>query len=92
MSRLPSVGFPLSSVPTHPLLIIDYARLTSPEISAADEESAKLFDACTSLGFFYLKNHPIDYEPLFEICQKVFELPEEEKARFDVGLSNSSFG
>ena len=51
-SRLPSIPFP-DDVPTHPLLVVSYplllAHLSHPT-QETTAESAKLFDACTSLG------------------------------------------
>lgn len=64
-SRLPSVPFP-ESTPTHPLLVIDYAKLTANDAA----ESARLFHAATTLGFWYLKNHGVDYEDLFDVGEK----------------------
>ncbi|CED84981.1 Iron/ascorbate family oxidoreductases [Phaffia rhodozyma] len=91
-NRLPEVPFPASSTNTHDLPIIDHARLTSSDSKVASVESDKLFRACTSLGFFYLGNHGINYEPLMDICEQIFALDGEEKAKSDVGLTDSSFG
>lgn len=87
--RLPSVAFP-ADVPTAPLRIVDYARLVAPSTAAA--ESAALFQSATELGFFYLANTALDYEPLKDACTAVFALPEQEKELYDVGRLGTSFG
>ncbi|KAK4699999.1 hypothetical protein P7C70_g6253, partial [Phenoliferia sp. Uapishka_3] len=52
----------------------------------------KLFQACTSLGFFYLKNHGVDPEPVFEMGQDTFALPMEELMKFEQGDTGMSAG
>ncbi|KAL7410030.1 Clavaminate synthase-like protein [Mrakia frigida] len=93
-SRLPSFPFP-PSTSTHPLLVVDYSLLTlSPTTPVSKAESDKLFHACTTLGFFYLKNHGLreQFNSLFDVCEEVFALEEEEKKKYDVGVSGNSFG
>jgi len=93
-SRLPSVPFP-SSTSTHPLFVVDYALLTlSPPTPESTAESDKLFRACTTLGFFYLKNHGLGkkFADLLDVVEEVFALSDEEKKKYDVGVSGNSFG
>lgn len=94
-TRLPSVPFP-ESTPTHPLLVVDYALLVSslPDSPQAKAESDKLFHACTTLGFFYIKNHGLGdlFDGVFDVCEEVFQLDEIIKGRYDVGVSGNSFG
>jgi len=93
-SRLPSVPFP-PSTSTHPLLVVDYSLLAlSPTTPESKAESEKLFHACTTLGFFYLKNHGLgeSFDSLFDVCEEVFALSDEEKKKYDVGVSGNSFG
>lgn len=86
-TRLPSVPFP-EGISSAPLRVIDYASLLAHD----PVESKKLYQCAVDLGFFYLKNHGLDYEPLKDIMEEVFELPEEEKAKYDVALTDTTFG
>ncbi|ESK91153.1 2og-fe oxygenase [Moniliophthora roreri MCA 2997] len=89
MPTLELPPFP-TDVPTHPLLIIDYALL-----KAGDEtEISRLWSAATSLGFWYLKNHGADEEvnEMFEMGHETMALPLEEKMKFEQGDTGVSFG
>lgn len=68
------------------LEIIHFNRL-----QAGDEaESAKLFKACTGQGFFYLDLQDVDpailesIEQVYQLDEDLYNLPDEEKLRFDV--------
>ncbi|TBU22681.1 Clavaminate synthase-like protein [Dichomitus squalens] len=77
-------------VPTHPLLIIDYALL-----EAGDEgEIDRLWQAATELGFWYLKNHGLDAEvnAMFDLGAQTFALPSEDKVPYSYQEDGSSFG
>ncbi|KAJ8517183.1 hypothetical protein ONZ45_g5593 [Pleurotus djamor] len=79
-----------ADVPTHPLLVINYAL-----IKAGDEaELNRLWEAGTSLGFWYLSNHGTDeeVEGMFEMGRKTMDLPLDEKLEFEQGDSGRSFG
>jgi len=76
------------TVKTHPLLVIDYAKIKAHDEAEIDE----LWKACTSLGFFYLKNHGCDPEPMFNMGAETFALPLEEKLKFEQGDGGMSFG
>ncbi|KAL1740764.1 hypothetical protein HDZ31DRAFT_46855 [Schizophyllum fasciatum] len=79
-----------ADVPTHPLLVVDYAR-----VKAGDEaEIDRLWEAATSLGFWYLKNHGAEAEVggMFRMGEDVMRLPLEEKMKFEQGDSGNSFG
>ncbi|KAF8839129.1 Clavaminate synthase-like protein [Paxillus ammoniavirescens] len=70
-------------VPTHPLLIIDFEL-----IKAGDPvEIGRLWEAATTLGFWYLKNHGVDKEvnAMFDMGAETMALPLEEKMKFDIG-------
>lgn len=88
-SKMPSVDikYPRTDFPEdlecHPLLVVDFAK-----VKAGDEaEIDQLYNACTNLGFFYLKNHGIDdlTEPMFEMGKSTFSLPAEELLPFEQG-------
>jgi isopenicillin N synthase-like dioxygenase len=50
-------------VPTHPLLVVDYEAVAAGDKDAIDT----LYTACASIGFFYLKNHGVQPEPMFAV-------------------------
>ncbi|KIJ11356.1 hypothetical protein PAXINDRAFT_84650 [Paxillus involutus ATCC 200175] len=82
-------AFP-TDVPTHPLLIIDFEL-----IKAGDPvEIERLWEAATTLGFWYLKNHGADKEvnAMFDMGAETMALPLEEKMRFDIGDEGQSCG
>lgn len=75
-------------LPTHPLLIVDYQAVKAGEQEAIDT----LYQACSNLGFFYLKNHGVDPEPVFEVGEDTFALPLDELMEFEQGDSGRSAG
>ncbi|THV06486.1 Clavaminate synthase-like protein [Dendrothele bispora CBS 962.96] len=77
-------------VPTHPLLVVDYNLLKIRD----QNEINRLWEAATSLGFWYLKNHGTDEEvnDLFDLGEETMELPLEEKMKYEQGDAGSSFG
>ena len=80
--KYPRTDFP-EDLECHPLLVVDFAK-----VKAGDEaEIDQLYNACTNLGFFYLKNHGIDdlTEPMFEMGKSTFSLPAEELLPFEQG-------
>jgi isopenicillin N synthase-like dioxygenase len=85
--RLPAIPFP-SDVKTAPLRIVDYPSLVADDPAAC----AALLASATELGFFYLRDTGLDYEPLKDACAAVFDLAEAEKRAFDVGKLGTSFG
>lgn len=87
------------NVPTAPLLRISLARLVAND--AAEEE--RLWRACCDLGFFYLDcrdsssnnlgNNLVDNaNKLFDLGDRVFSLPVEEKQKYDMMGENSYYG
>ncbi|KAI0922248.1 hypothetical protein AcW2_006995 [Taiwanofungus camphoratus] len=84
-----SPPFP-DDVPTHPLLVVDYALLKSGN----EVEITTLWKAATQLGFWYLKNHGADDEvnEMFDMGAETMALPLEEKMRFEQGDEGISFG
>lgn len=83
----PAPAFP-DHVKTAPLLVLDYALLQKKD----EQECARLFDACTQLGFFYLKNAKLDATSMFESAQTFFECPVSDKLVYDMGTSGNYFG
>ncbi|KAJ3967093.1 Clavaminate synthase-like protein [Lentinula raphanica] len=71
-------SFP-EGIPTHPLEIINYKLL----LANVKPEVERLWHACKTLGFFYLSEHGIQPEEVFEIGRKSLRnLPFEEKLKF----------
>ncbi|GAA5852360.1 hypothetical protein JCM9279_001174 [Rhodotorula babjevae] len=88
-SVYPRTDFP-EDLECHPLLVVDYAK-----VAAGDEQEIdQLYQACTALGFFYLKHHGVEdlTEPMFAMGKATFELPDDELMPFEQGDSGMSAG
>jgi len=89
---MPALSFPPfpEDVPTHPLLIIDFALLKERD----PQEIDRLWEAATKLGFWYLKNHGAEEEArrMFDLGEEAMALPLEEKMKFEQGNSGISSG
>ncbi len=62
--------------------LIDIAGIFSPDISERKKVATQLYDACTRVGFFYIKNHGISEESIdavFDWGKEFFALPFDEK-------------
>ncbi|KAF8839135.1 Clavaminate synthase-like protein [Paxillus ammoniavirescens] len=89
---MPGTTFPPfpTDVRTHPLLIIDFEL-----IKAGDPvEIERLWEAATTLGFWYLKNHGAGEEvnAMFDMGAETMALPFEEKLKFEQGDEGQSCG
>lgn len=94
-----SSPFP-DNVPTAPLLRVSLAKL----ITGDAEEEERCWKACQELGFFYLdlcRSHDdvqfmdgllVSADRLFGTMKQFFELPMEEKVRYDFKEKGSYFG
>jgi len=69
-----------NNVPTHPLVVIDLDLLKAGDASEID----RLWEAATSIGFWYVKNHGTDKEAddMFDVGAEFMALPLEEKMKF----------
>lgn len=91
------------TVPTAPLLRISLQKLLQHDV----EEEDRFWSACCDLGFFYLDlrtssdhvNGDVDGEgllrdadALFEVAREFFDLPVEEKVKYDFSEERSYFG
>ncbi|KAF7967846.1 hypothetical protein HWV62_32888 [Athelia sp. TMB] len=89
---MPSATLPPfpDDVPTHPLLIVDYALIKTNDKAEID----KLWKAATELGFWYLKNHGVDHEAneMFDMGVETMKAPMSEKMQFEQGDDGMSFG
>ncbi|KAI9368473.1 hypothetical protein BJX61DRAFT_537242 [Aspergillus egyptiacus] len=83
-------------VPTAPLLRLSLQKLLTSE----DAETQRLSKACEELGFFYLDLRDagplsqilFDADRLFQAGVDLFELPLDEKKRYDFSAQKSYFG
>lgn len=89
-------SFP-DNVPRAPLLRISLAKLLLNDT----DECERCWRACCELGFFYLDLHTEDgtgeallqdVGQLFEVMKDFFELPVEEKTKYDLADQGSYFG
>ncbi|KAI0368888.1 Clavaminate synthase-like protein [Pilatotrama ljubarskyi] len=82
-------SFP-TDVPTHPLLIVDYELLRAGD----GNQLAKLWHAATHLGFWYLRNHGVEWEvdAMFDLGAETLALPLSEKMKYEQGDDGDSFG
>ncbi|KAG0154134.1 hypothetical protein PDIDSM_1514 [Penicillium digitatum] len=72
------------------LPIIDLSTLDSPNVNERQKLAQSLCDACTQVGFFYIKNHGIPEDKINGIhcfAKRLFDLPEEQKMKFYIGNS-----
>lgn len=83
-------------VPTAPLL-----RLSLGKLLAGDAvEIERLYKASVDIGFFYLNLQDCEHgrsllgdaDDLFQVGERLFELPLEEKQKYDFSSKNSYFG
>ena len=78
----------VESIPSVPLLVIDYNLL----VQGHPAEVARLFQASTELGFFYLKvGDEIDPDPLFTVAENLFELTLVTKMRYAMDGKNGAY-
>lgn len=85
-----------NDVPTAPLLRISLNKLMNND----PDESSHLFTACKDLGFFYLdlsgtpQGQSIleDADKLFDVGKELYDLPLEEKQRYNVSVQTSFMG
>ena len=75
-------------VPTANIVTVDFDLLKQ-----GDQSQAKaVFDAARGYGFFYIKNHHVDSDFMFDLANEVFKLPQEEKDKYDMGTTGGYFG
>ncbi|KAI0751878.1 Clavaminate synthase-like protein [Daedaleopsis nitida] len=77
-------------VPTYPLVVVDFQLIQAGDV----DEINRLFDAATTIGFWYLKNHGIgeEVDPMFDMGRETIALPLDEKLKYEMGDQGSSFG
>jgi isopenicillin N synthase-like dioxygenase len=83
MDRLLSTDF--DSVP-----VIDFAGMLTGDRAAKAEVAAKLNDACSNVGFFYIANHGIPQslmDRMFAEAERFFQMPLDDKKALHVKQS-----
>lgn len=82
------------NIPTAPLLRISLEKLLQRETA----ELERFARACEDLGFFYLDltgpgdSLLADADQLFRVGEELFDLPLEEKSKYDFSSQKSYFG
>lgn len=77
-----------SNVPTFPdeLPVAEISTVDFDLLAQGDEASSKaVFDAATGYGFFFLKNHHVDSDFMFDLADATFNLPLDELMKYDMG-------
>ncbi|GLA07250.1 hypothetical protein AnigIFM60653_008205 [Aspergillus niger] len=85
-----------SDVPTAPLLRLSLSKLQAHDIT----ETHNLLQACKDIGFFYLDlrdsnegtNLLNNADKLFPIGERLFDLPLDEKKKYDLASQKSYYG
>ncbi|KAJ5160172.1 uncharacterized protein N7482_007176 [Penicillium canariense] len=75
--------------------IIDLSDIDSPHFKDRRKLAQIIYDACTQVGFFYIKNHGIPEAMVSDIhhaAELFFSLPEEEKMKVYIGNSQKFRG
>lgn len=70
--------------------IIDLSNLRSPLLDERRELAKRVYDACTNVGFFYVKNHGISWDLISDVhdaAKRFFALPDEVKMETFIGKS-----
>ncbi|KAI2789946.1 hypothetical protein POX_d05447 [Penicillium oxalicum] len=75
--------------------VIDLSALDSSCPEERQRLARQIYDACTRVGFFYVKNHGIPetlVNDVHNVAAQFFSLPEEEKMKFYIGNSQKFRG
>ncbi|KAJ5713119.1 uncharacterized protein N7483_010300 [Penicillium malachiteum] len=75
--------------------VIDLSYLNSSNPEERQQLARNIYDACTQVGFFYIKNHGIPEEMVTGIhraAESFFALPEEQKMKLYIGNSQKFRG
>ncbi|KIW96779.1 uncharacterized protein Z519_02170 [Cladophialophora bantiana CBS 173.52] len=75
--------------------IIDIGGIFSDDLQVRKAVAVKLLDACTRIGFFYIKNHGVPQEMVdgvFDWAEKFFQMPLDDKMEFFVTNSHNLRG
>ncbi|KAJ5432943.1 uncharacterized protein N7458_012099 [Penicillium daleae] len=73
--------------------VIDFSSVDSTSPEERQKLAQTVFDACSQVGFFYIRNHGIPetlVNGIHDAARHFFDLPEEEKMKFYIGNSQVS--
>lgn len=76
-----------NDVPTAQIQTIDFTLLAKGDAAS----SRAVFDAATGYGFFFLKNHQVDSDFMFDLADATFKLPLEELMKYDMGTTGEEW-
>ncbi|PLB50347.1 2OG-Fe(II) oxygenase family oxidoreductase [Aspergillus steynii IBT 23096] len=85
----------LQSADANEIPIIDLSRLRSPLLKERKKLAGQIYDACTNVGFFYIKNHGIPEDLISElhsVTRRFFSLSDDQKMKYYVGKSKKYRG
>ncbi|KKA20986.1 hypothetical protein T310_4985 [Rasamsonia emersonii CBS 393.64] len=71
--------------------IIDLSLMSSSDLEERKKLAAQIYDACSRVGFFYIKNHGVPEElvdKIHDMAHKFFSLPEDQKMECFIGKSH----
>ena len=74
----------------HEIPIIDFTNAFSKDFEKRKELAGQVYDACTRVGFFYIRNHGVDesiMKNVFSAAKDFFSLPLEDKMAIDLNKS-----
>ncbi|KAI1501218.1 2OG-Fe(II) oxygenase family oxidoreductase [Biscogniauxia marginata] len=75
--------------------VIDLSSLNSTDVHERRKLADLVYDACTEVGFFYIKNHGIPEDMInsvHRVAERFFSLPEEQKMKYYIGNSQKFRG
>jgi isopenicillin N synthase-like dioxygenase len=82
-------------VPFTEIPVVDFAPMFAPDPQGHRAVGEAVREACTRVGFFYVRNHRVDpalTERTFEAAKRFFDLPLERKPAVDVARSPNMRG
>jgi isopenicillin N synthase-like dioxygenase len=85
-----SQGLAAQNVPFESIPVIDFAAMHEDDPVAHQAVAAQLFQACSQVGFFYVKNHGVSQtiiDDAFTQAQRLFALPLSEKMQIHIARS-----
>lgn len=86
MARSQLPPFP-DNVPVANIATVDYDNLVQGDKAA----SQTLYEAATGYGFFYLKNHHVDSQFMFDLADETLNLPFDELIKYEVKFSDGGY-
>lgn len=88
-------GLEARQVPFTEIPVIDFTPMAGNDAEAKHKVGQEVRDACTRVGFFYVRNHgvsPALIERTFKAAHRFFDLPLERKLTVDIASSPNMRG